>query len=70
MRRLDMRTRHRTILAGAVTAATLGIGCVAIISSDDRHHHGENCLDCHYGVEVYGKQVADTTVAVEESHSR
>jgi len=64
-----MRTRHRTILAGAVIAATLGIGCVAIISSDDRHHHGENCLDCHY-VEVYGKQVVDTTVAVEESQTR
>jgi hypothetical protein len=65
-----MKTNYRTILAGAIVAATLGVGCVAIISSDDRHHHGEDCLDCHYGVEVYAKPVADTTVAVQESHSR
>jgi D-serine dehydratase len=70
MRRLDMRTRHRTILAGAIIAATLGFGCVAIISSDDRHHHEDDCSDCHYTVVEYGKQVADTTATTDESQAR
>ena len=59
-----MKTNHRTILAGAVISATLGIGCVAIISSDDRHHRDEDCSDCHYTVEEYGKHVVDSTGTV------
>lgn len=59
-----MKKDYRTILAGAVITSMLSIGCVAIISSDDRHHRDEDCSDCHYTVEVYGKQIVDTTSTV------
>lgn len=65
-----MKTNYRTILAGAVISATLGVGCIAVISSDDRHHRDEDCSDCHYTVDVYGKQVVDTSAVAEAGQAR
>jgi hypothetical protein len=59
-----MKTNYRTILAGAAITSILSMGCVAILSSDDRHHRDEDCSDCHYTVDVYGKQVADTSGSI------
>ena len=65
-----MKTNYRTILAGAIIAATMGTGCMMIIASDDRHHQDEYCADCHYTADVYGKRVADTTVLATEVSPR